>query len=62
MPLRINGRRYVLAMRERLGDVARSVDTVKRAFLNAALAGLAIAVVLGIGLATTLLRRLHRLW
>src|SRR2546421_2171357 len=61
MPLRINGRRYVLAMRERLGDVARSVDTVKRAFLNAALAGLAIAVVLGIGLATTLLRRLHRL-
>ena len=61
LPLRINGRRYVLAMRERLGDVARSVDTVKRAFLKAALAGLAIAVVLGIGLATTLLRRLHRL-
>src|SRR6266516_1929387 len=61
VPLKINGRRYVLALRERLGDVARSVDTVKRAFLNAALAGLAIAVLLGIGLATTLLRRLRRL-
>jgi signal transduction histidine kinase len=61
MPLRIGGHRYVLAMREHLGDVARSVDTVKRAFLSAALAGFAIAVVLGIGLATTLLRRLRRL-
>src|SRR5206468_2434673 len=48
MPLRINGRRYVLALREHLGDVARSVDTVKRAFLSAALVGFAIAVVLGI--------------
>jgi signal transduction histidine kinase len=61
MPLTINGRRYVVAMRERLGDVARSVDTVKDAFLKAALAGLAIAVLLGFGLATTLLRRLRRL-
>jgi signal transduction histidine kinase len=61
MPLTINGRRYVLALREHLGDVARSVDTVKRAFLNAALAGFAIAVLIGIGLATTLLRRLRRL-
>jgi signal transduction histidine kinase len=61
LPLKINGRRYVLALHERLGDVARSVDTVKTAFLNAALAGFAIAVVVGIGLATTLLRRLRRL-
>src|SRR5437762_497895 len=61
MPVRINGHRYVLALREHLGDVARSVDTVKRAFLSAALVGFAIAVVLGIGLATTLLRRLSRL-
>ena len=61
LPLRINGRRYVLALHERLGDVARSVDTVKRAFLNAALVGFAIAVLVGIGLATTLLRRLRRL-
>src|SRR5256886_6506211 len=61
MPLTINGHRYVLALREHLGDVARSVDTVKRAFLNAALVGFAIAVLIGIGLATTLLRRLRRL-
>jgi signal transduction histidine kinase len=61
LPLRINGRRYVLAVHERLADVARSVDVVKTAFLNAALVGFAIAVVIGIGLATTLLRRLRRL-
>src|SRR2546421_433118 len=61
MPLTINGHRYVLALREHLGDVARSVDTVKQAFLNAALVGFAIAVLIGIGLATTLLRRLRRL-
>ena len=61
LPVRINRHLYVLALREHLGDVARSVDTVKRAFLSAALAGFAIAVVLGIGLATTLLRRLSRL-
>ena len=61
LPLTINGRRYVLALHERLGDVARSVDTVKNAFLNAALVGFATAVVIGIGLATTLLRRLRRL-
>jgi signal transduction histidine kinase len=61
LPLNINGRRYVLALHERLGDVARSVDTVKHAFLNAALVGFATAVVIGIGLATTLLRRLRRL-
>jgi signal transduction histidine kinase len=61
LPLKINGRRYVLVLHERLADVARSVDTVKRAFLSAALVGFAIAVVIGIGLATTLLRRLRRL-
>ena len=61
LPLKLNGRRYVLVLHERLADVARSVDTVKTAFLNAALAGFAIAVVVGIGLATTLLRRLRRL-
>jgi signal transduction histidine kinase len=61
LPLRLNGRRYVLALHERLADVARSVDTVKSAFLSAALVGFATAVVVGIGLATTLLRRLRRL-
>jgi signal transduction histidine kinase len=61
LPLKINGRRYVLSVHERLADVARSVDVVKTAFLNAALVGFAIAVVIGIGLATTLLRRLRRL-
>jgi signal transduction histidine kinase len=61
LPLRLNGRRYVLVLHERLADVVRVVDTVKTAFLNAALAGLAIAVVVGFALATTLLRRLRRL-
>ncbi|HEV7458910.1 MAG TPA: HAMP domain-containing sensor histidine kinase [Solirubrobacteraceae bacterium] len=61
LPLKLNGRHYVLVLHERLADVARSVDTVKSAFLSAALVGFATAVVIGIGLATTLLRRLRRL-
>src|SRR5436309_1625643 len=61
LPVRINRRLYVLALRERLGDVARSVDTVKHAFLNAALVGFAIAVLLGTGLSPPLLRLLSRL-
>jgi signal transduction histidine kinase len=61
LPLHISGRRYAVALRQRLGGVTVAVDVVKRAFLTGALAGLAIAVLLGFGLATTLSRRLRRL-
>jgi len=61
VPVHISGHRYVIALRKRLGDVTVAIDVVKRAFTSAAAAGLAIALLLGVGLATTLLRRLHRL-
>jgi signal transduction histidine kinase len=62
LPFRVaGGQRFVLVVRKALGDTAAAARTVNRAFLAAALAGLAIAVVLGFGLATTLLRRLRRL-
>ncbi len=61
VPLHISRRRYVVALHKRLGDVTVAVDVVKRAFASAAAAGLAVALLLGLGLATTLLRRLRRL-
>jgi signal transduction histidine kinase len=61
LPLRIGGRNFAVALRQRLGGVTVAVNVVKRAFVTGALAGLAIAVLLGFGLATTLLRRLRRL-
>jgi signal transduction histidine kinase len=61
VPLRVSRRRYVLALHRRLGDVTVAVGVVKRAFTSGAIAGLAVAVLLGLGLATTLLRRLRRL-
>jgi signal transduction histidine kinase len=61
LPLRIGGRNFAVALRQRLGGVTVAVGVVKRAFVTGALAGLAIAVLLGFGLATTLLRRLRRL-
>src|SRR5438045_4169640 len=42
-------------------DLRGPNDTAKRAFLSAALVGFATAMLIGIGLATTLLRRLRRL-
>jgi signal transduction histidine kinase len=55
------GRRYVLVLMRRLQYVAGAVAVVQKAFLEAAGAGLGIALLLGIGLTTTLLRRLERL-
>ncbi len=52
---------YVLVVRKPLTDVAGAVGQVRDAFMTAALVGLVIAVVLGLGLASTLLRRLARL-
>jgi signal transduction histidine kinase len=51
----------VLVTQKQLTDVSAAVDKVRNAFLAAAAAGLIVAVVLGVLLATTLGRRLARL-
>ncbi|HEX2086393.1 MAG TPA: HAMP domain-containing sensor histidine kinase [Solirubrobacteraceae bacterium] len=51
----------VLVATKPLTDVGETVDQVRAAFLTAALAGLIVALVLGGGLASALLRRLERL-
>jgi signal transduction histidine kinase len=53
--------RYLLVAKKPLTDVTAAVDQVRNAFLAAALAGLAAALVLGTALATTLTRRIGRL-
>ena len=60
-PLKIAGRRYVLVLTRRLDYVSSAFDVVQNAFIEGAVAGLAIALLLGLGLTTTLLRRLERL-
>jgi signal transduction histidine kinase len=60
-PLRVGGKRYVLAVRKRLVYVPDATRVVQDAFLKAAGVGLAVALLLGIGLASTMLRRLERL-
>lgn len=61
MPVTIDGERYVLAARKPISEVRDAVAVVRRAFLTAALSGLAIALLLGLGFAATLVRRLRRL-
>jgi signal transduction histidine kinase len=51
----------VMLARRSLSDVGETVDQVRAAFLTAALVGLIVALVLGGGLASALLRRLERL-
>ncbi|MBV9604973.1 MAG: HAMP domain-containing histidine kinase [Solirubrobacterales bacterium] len=53
--------RWVLIVRKPLDTVTAAVSTVRRAFLYAALAALAITLLLGIPLSATLVRRLRRL-
>ncbi|HEX2016316.1 MAG TPA: HAMP domain-containing sensor histidine kinase [Solirubrobacteraceae bacterium] len=60
-PLKVGGARYVLVLRKRLTDVASASGVVQDAFLKAAAVGLVIALLVGIGFTTTLLRRLERL-
>lgn len=60
-PLKIAGRYYVLVLTRRLDYVASAFKVVRKAFVEGAAAGLAIALLLGIGLTTRLLRRLERL-
>ncbi len=59
--LKIAGRRYVLVVDKHLQYVAQAVGVVRKAFLVAAIAGLGTALLLGIGIATAMLRRLERL-
>ena len=63
LPITIGRRkqRYVLAIRRPIDEVADAVAVVRRAFITAALAGLALTLILGIPLAATLVRRLRRL-
>jgi signal transduction histidine kinase len=52
---------FVLVTEKQLSDVTTAVGQVRNAFLAAAVAGLLVAVVLGVFLATTIGRRLARL-
>jgi signal transduction histidine kinase len=54
-------RSYVLAVRKSIGEIPDVVGVVRRAFLDAALAALALTLVLGIPLSARLVRRLSRL-
>ncbi|ADB53860.1 sensor histidine kinase [Conexibacter woesei] len=61
LPIEIDGSRYALAARKQVSEVSGAVAVVRRAFATAALSGLAIALLLGLGFAATLVRRLRRL-
>jgi signal transduction histidine kinase len=53
--------RIVVALRKPLDDVQAAARDVRIAFTDAALVGLGVALILGVGIAGTLLRRLRRL-
>ena len=61
VPLTIDGTRYVLAARRPIDEVPKAVKLVTRAFLIAALAGVALTLFLGVPVAGRLVRRLRRL-
>jgi signal transduction histidine kinase len=61
IPLTIDDQRYVLVLRRELDAAKVGSHVVRRAFTTAALVGLGVALLLGLGIATTLLRRLRRL-
>jgi signal transduction histidine kinase len=61
VPLRADGRVYVIALRRSLSQAGAVIRVVRRALAAAALAGLAAALLLGTLLATRLVRRLRRL-
>jgi signal transduction histidine kinase len=62
-PMRIgeNGATYAVVLVRRLQYVSSAVHVVQNAFIEAAAVGFGIALLLGIALTTTLLRRLERL-
>jgi signal transduction histidine kinase len=55
------GTNYVLAVRKPIDEVPAAVAVVRKAFITAALAGLALTLILAIPLAATIVRRLRRL-
>lgn len=60
-PLKIAGKQFVLVLTRRLDYVSSAFNVVQSAFIKGAAAGLLIALLLGLGLTSTLLRRLERL-
>jgi signal transduction histidine kinase len=60
-PVSIGGVRYALVLLKRLQYVSSAVSVVEKAFIEAAAVGFGIALLLGIGLTSTMLRRLERL-
>jgi signal transduction histidine kinase len=60
-PLTIGIHHYVLVARKHLAYVQQATRVVRDVFFKAALVGLAVALLLGIGLSATMLRRLERL-
>jgi signal transduction histidine kinase len=60
-PIDILGRAYVIEVRKHLAYVQEASRVVRSVFVKAAAVGLAVALLLGIGLSARLLRRLERL-
>jgi signal transduction histidine kinase len=61
IPFRNGSLWYVLVARKSIDEIGDAVSVVRRAFLDAALAGLALTLILGIPLSARLVRRLRRL-
>jgi signal transduction histidine kinase len=61
IPFMDDGFRYVLAVRKPIDEIPGAVHAVRTAFLDAALAALALTLLLGIPLSARLVRRLRRL-
>jgi signal transduction histidine kinase len=57
----VGGHQWVIAIRKSIDEIPAAVNAVARAFLTAALAGLALTLILGIPLSATLVYRLRRL-
>jgi signal transduction histidine kinase len=60
-PVQIAGRAFVVEVRRHLAYVEEATRVVTGVFLKATAVGLAVALLLGIGLSATLVRRLERL-
>jgi signal transduction histidine kinase len=61
LPFKNGGNSYVLAVRKPIDEIPGAVHAVRKAFIYAAVAGLALTLLLAIPLAATLVRRLRRL-
>jgi signal transduction histidine kinase len=61
VPFAAEGISYVLAVRKPIDEIPGAVHAVRTAFIDAALAGLALTLLVGIPLSARLVRRLRRL-